>query len=355
MQTWMPPPKPMCSAAFPRSMSKRSGSGNTLGSRFAEPNSSASFWPCGTGPARDLDPVLEHPALEELEWGSQRISSSTARAGVTSPATRRSHSSRMAQQGTDSVAEGVHGRLVARVQEHDDRRDDLGLGQAPTIDACLHEGGDHVVARLTATPLDQIQHVAAELSGRLGGSRGLRVGRVELVHLHHRVRPVQEVAPPVGGYPEHPADHADRVRLGIVPQELHATALRIRLEQLARQLRGGCAQALDAPRGEGRGNQLAGSACARAARARGGSTVPCPRTPASAGRAALRRTRRRRRRAGSCGRAACRASRRARPRAGSRTSAPAIPRRRSATPPSAPRAWGRGRRGSRDRWDRTRA
>src|SRR5437773_374710 len=129
MQTWIPPPKPMCCAAFSRAASNSSGRSNTRGSRFAEPKSMATFAPRGI-------------AVRRL-----------------------------------------------RVLERD----------------------------------------------------------VELVHLHHPVRPVEEIAMPIERHAEQTADDGDRVRLGEVVQELHLARLGERLEQPGRELVGRLAERLDAP------------------------------------------------------------------------------------------------------------
>src|SRR5437762_2732714 len=121
MHTWMPPPKPMCCAAFSRPTSNVSGRSNTRGSRFAAPNSSAIFAPRGI-----------------LEFSCRSI------------------------------------RRLRRL-----------------------------------------------------------VGDVELVHLHHPVRPLEQVAVPIERHAEQPADDGDRVRLRIVVEQLQLALLRERFQQLS--------------------------------------------------------------------------------------------------------------------------
>ena len=62
---------------------------------------------------------------------------------------------------------------------------------------------------------------------------------------------------PVERYAEHPADDGDRVRLGVVVEELHLAGLRERQEQVTGQLASRLPQSLDAARCERRRDQLA--------------------------------------------------------------------------------------------------
>jgi hypothetical protein len=70
MQTWMPPPNPMCSEAFTRPTSKRSGSGNTRGSSICCAEEHRYPLAVRNRVAGYFHTVLEHPALEKLERGS---------------------------------------------------------------------------------------------------------------------------------------------------------------------------------------------------------------------------------------------------------------------------------------------
>ena len=85
----------------------------------------------------------------------------------------------------------------------------------------------------------------------------LLLGRVELVHLHHRVRPVEEVAMVVGRHSQPLADEPDPVRLGEVVEKVHASLLEERIEQLLGETRCRLAHCLDAARREGGGYELA--------------------------------------------------------------------------------------------------
>jgi hypothetical protein len=62
---------------------------------------------------------------------------------------------------------------------------------------------------------------------------GLLERRVELVHLHDRVRPVEQVVPAVGGDSEELADDRDRVRLGEVAQQVEAAVGQQLVSELA--------------------------------------------------------------------------------------------------------------------------
>ncbi len=70
MHTWIPPPKLMCSAAFGAPTSNVSGASNTRGSRFAEPNSSESFSPRGTGTPATSTPSSSTQRSKSWSGGS---------------------------------------------------------------------------------------------------------------------------------------------------------------------------------------------------------------------------------------------------------------------------------------------
>ena len=114
------------------------------------PKSSATFAPRGTGSPPSSTPSSSTHRSNSWSGGSQRISSSTAAAASTSPPTSRSHCSGWRQQRADAVAERVHGRLVAGVQQHDDRRDELVVGEPPPSTVASTSARDQVVARLAA-------------------------------------------------------------------------------------------------------------------------------------------------------------------------------------------------------------
>ncbi len=173
------------------------------------------------GTTGDLDPVFEHPALEQLERrieAQQLLDRGTRRhraVDETLPLLAVLH------ERAHAVPERVHRRLVPGVEEHDHRRHDLGVGQPPAVDPRADEARDEVVARRAASLGDELERVVAERRCRRIRRDGLLLGRVELVHLHHRVRPVEEVAMVVGRDAEPRADEADRVRLGEVVEEVH--------------------------------------------------------------------------------------------------------------------------------------
>ena len=259
MQTWMPPPKPMCSAAFARPTSSRSGSAKTRGSRLAEPNSIEITSPRGIGVPADLDAVLEHPALEQLERRVPPDQLLDRSCGCDLARHEPLPLLAVAQQRADAVAERVHGRFVPGVQQHDDGRDDLVVGELPAVDPRSDERAHHVVARRAAPLLDQPEHVVAELGGRLRGRLRLLLGRVELVHLHVTMGPVEQVAVAIGRHAEQPADQRDRVRLREVVEEVEAVAREAVVEELVRELLGRFAQRFDRARRECRRDELADS------------------------------------------------------------------------------------------------
>ena len=97
MQTWMPPPKPMCSAAFGRPTSRTSGSAKKRGSRLAKPNRAPSVRRAGVGVVAD----------QLFDGGGCRHF-----AGDETPPLPG-----VAEQRADAVAECVHSRFVTRVEE----------------------------------------------------------------------------------------------------------------------------------------------------------------------------------------------------------------------------------------------
>ncbi len=211
----------------------------------------------GNRRARDLDAVLEHPPFEELQ---RRIEADE----LLDRCLRRHLAldeppplGRVVEERRHAVSERVDGRLVACVQEHDDGRDDLVVRQPAAVDARLDEPAHDVVARRPAALCDQVEHVSPELGRGLRCRLGLLLGRVELVHLHVPVRPVEQVAMAVGRNAEELADQRDRVRLREVVEEVEAAALETRVEQLACERLRRRAHRLDRARRERRRDELA--------------------------------------------------------------------------------------------------
>ena len=143
------------------------------------------------------------------------------------------------------------------VQQHDDGRHDLVVAERGAVDACSDERAHHVVSGRATSLFDQLEHVVLEFGG--GPRRRLRLllRRVELVHLHVAVRPVEQVAMTIGRNAEEPADERDRVRLREVVEEVEATALEAAIEKLVGERRRRLAQGLDRARRERRRDELA--------------------------------------------------------------------------------------------------
>ena len=237
MQTWMPPPKPMCSAAFARPTSSRSGSSKTRGSRLAAPNSIETTSPRGIGTPATSTPSSSTQRSKSWSGGSQRISSSTAVAAARPrPTTSRAHSpgwrssARTPLPSVLTVASCPAFSSTTTVETISSSESRPPSTRAST--SARHE----VVARRAAALLDQLEHVVAELRGRRVADAACSSRRVELVHLHVPVRPVEQVAVAVGGHAEQPADQRDRVRLREVVEQVETTALEAAVEQLAREL-----------------------------------------------------------------------------------------------------------------------
>ena len=207
--------------------------------------------------ATDLDTVLEHPALEQLQRrvvAQELLDRLRRRHGAFHEAVPLDA---FAHERTHAVPERVDGRLVPSIQEDDDGRHYLGVRQVLAVDARLHEPRYEIVVR-RASPLgDELEREVAECLGGRVRSACLLLGRVELVHLHHRVRPVEEVAVPVDRHSEPLADECDREGLRELVDHVEACTLDQRVEQLARELRGRLTHRFDAPGRERRSHELA--------------------------------------------------------------------------------------------------
>ena len=314
MQTWMPPPKPMCSAAFSRETSKAIG-------------------------------VVEHPRVAVRRAEQQRHLLDRA-----APARRRSRRRPRAPSARRAGAGGPSGsaprpRPPADLARREAAPTAPGGGAArstplpsvftvaswpalrrtmivetssgslsrPTVDPRLDQARDEVVPRLAPPLLDEREHVVAELrGGRVAASAWASVVSSSYIFTV-AVRPVEQVARAVGGTPSSRQIDGDRVRLGVVAQELE---VRSAGEQLAGEVLARAPQRLDRTRRERRRDELPDPRVLGRLEPEQAPALRRPRTPASARRAApRRRTRPRCRRAGSCVPAAGRAGMRARRRA----------------------------------------
>ena len=142
----MPGPERQVRVRVAREVQRRPARSNAAGSRFADPNSSATSSPRGISTPVDLD-RLEDPALEQrerrveaqqlLDGGRQEV-----RLGA-QPGQRVG----MAEERPPAVAGAVDRRLVTGVEEQHAGRDQLRLGQRVAVVDDRGQGADQVVAR----------------------------------------------------------------------------------------------------------------------------------------------------------------------------------------------------------------
>ena len=97
--------------------------------------------------AADLDTVLEHPALEQLQRRvvAEELLDRLRRRDR--PLHEAVPLAALVHERAHAVPERVDGRLVPGVQEDDDGRHDLGIRQVLAVDARLHEPRHEIVAR----------------------------------------------------------------------------------------------------------------------------------------------------------------------------------------------------------------
>ena len=120
----------------------------------------------GSGRPASSTPSSSTQRSKSWSGGSQRISSSTAAAGATVARDEPLPLLGVAQQRADAVAERVHGRLVAGVQQHDDVETISSSVSRPPSTSASTSARDEVVARRAAALLDELDHVVAELGRR---------------------------------------------------------------------------------------------------------------------------------------------------------------------------------------------
>ena len=220
-QKWMPAPKPTWGFGS-RARSRRPGSAKTSGSRLAEANCRATSCAARDRHARDLD-VLQHPALEHRQRGvvaQQLLDRGRDQAVVGAQAFE---ALRVAEQRPPGVAGGVHGRLVAGVEQQHAGADQLVLAEAlaPRPSALIRSSPG------SRTPgAGQLAQVAGEL--HRGAHRGALdlVGGVQLVHAADVGRPGAQQRPVGLGDAEHLGDHGHRQRLGDLGDQVAAAVAR---------------------------------------------------------------------------------------------------------------------------------
>ena len=145
-----------------------------------------------------------------------------ATAGATAAAHESAPSASVVHGGDDPIAHRVHGGLMSGIQQEDDRGNDLRVCQLSLRRFGEAESGDQVVARVGAAGGDQRGPPFGELPGGVDGGSCLLACRVEFIHLHDGVRPVEEQFGVIDRGAQQGGDDPHRVRLGIVAEEIEA-------------------------------------------------------------------------------------------------------------------------------------
>ena len=99
------------------------------------------------------------------------------------------------EQGLNAVAEGVDRRLMAGIEEQNASRDEFGFAQSALLRMRFNQLANEIIARRPAPRFDKVAQKSSERAR--GGNRAvLNLARhAELIHRHHCVRPLQQVAP----------------------------------------------------------------------------------------------------------------------------------------------------------------
>ena len=248
----------MCSAAFSRRDVEPVGIGENARIAVGGAEQHRDHLAARNRCAADLDAVLEHPALEQLEWWIPadqlldriRCGDFARHEPLPLPAGARSRA-RTPLPSVFTVASWPAFSSTTTVETISSSESRPPSTRAATSALTMSSRGR------AAPLLDQLEHVVAELGGRARRRLRLLLGRVELVHLHVTVRPVEQVAVAIGRHAEQPADQRDRVRLREVVEQIEAAAFEAVVEELGRELLGRLAQRFDGARRERRRDELA--------------------------------------------------------------------------------------------------
>src|SRR6476619_2719807 len=170
------------------------------------------------GAARDRRAMeierLEDPSLEQLQRGvePQQLFDRRGDEGVLG--TEPLQLVGVAEERPPAEERGVHGGLVAGVEQQHARPDELVLREAFTLVRDLDQLGDQIVAGVLRALACERAQVVRELEARAHrGGLGL-CRRVELVHPTDVGGPRAEQMTVRGRYAQHLRDHGDRQRLG---------------------------------------------------------------------------------------------------------------------------------------------
>ena len=135
----------------------------------------------------------------------------------------------MPEQPDETVAEHVHRRLVAGVEQEYD-----GSHQLVVIQSGRQQVGRQVVGRLGPSPVEVLAHVIGELARCSDGRIDHLRGRRWFVHPHDRLRPAPQHRDVGPGEADQLGDDQDGQRLGVLPDDVEAGRVHL-VEELGRQ------------------------------------------------------------------------------------------------------------------------
>ena len=159
----------------------------------------------------------------------------------------------------EATADEVLGVLDAGADEENHRRDEFVAGQQVAIGLGVDQRGDEVITRLGPASIDQFTYEFSKRAGTVVRSHELDIVDHRMHRADERVRPLDEFAVVIVRRAEHFADDPDRYVMRNVGHEIAAAVASHLVEQLIDQRVEIRPHALDGPRGECSGDQLAQS------------------------------------------------------------------------------------------------
>ena len=221
--TCAPEPKARCRLGS-RATSRRSGSGNSAGSRLAAPMPIVMKVPAGmsmppsvTGSCRgavaELVGALEAQQLLDRAADQPRLGDQARL--LLGPF----------EQRVEAVADQVGRGLVAGVEDEDDVVQQLALGEARAFGLALDQAGQHVALGIAGTRAavgDEAAQVGEEVGDRLLAARALLGRQHRLERTQDRKRPVAQGDALLARHGEQVADHLHRHGGGEVGDQIGA-------------------------------------------------------------------------------------------------------------------------------------
>ena len=129
----------------------------------------------------------------------------------------------------------MNGRLVTGVEQQDRSADQLIFTEAFAGLLRRDEDGEQIVARGQPTRRHGLTNKGGKVGRRTIGPRLHRIVTPDAIHLHHRVRPVEELGRHLLRHAEQARDHADRDGGGVVLNEIEWRRRKL-VDQRVRQL-----------------------------------------------------------------------------------------------------------------------